>query len=231
MDVSGEEIYNWIDDYNLSRQKKNINRDFSDAVPLAEVLKHHYPKLVQLHNYTPRNSVGQKLINWTTLQRKVLRKLHIQLSAAEMEDLARAVPGAIELLLYKVKSCIDAKKLLEEQQRNSQEDYLVVEGLSAGQSGPGGTVLPVRMRLDGKISDQRIVPAELYDKLSKDILEKEETIAVLKNKIKHLENLLAIKEERIADLIEQHKKLSEADDSNSLSNKLSYRLFGSSEIK
>ena len=44
-------IYEWVDSIPLSRQKKNISRDFNDAVLFAEMIKYHYPRLVDLHNY------------------------------------------------------------------------------------------------------------------------------------------------------------------------------------
>lgn len=37
----------------------------------AEVVKHFFPKLVELHNYTPAHSTQQKLSNWSTLNRQV----------------------------------------------------------------------------------------------------------------------------------------------------------------
>lgn len=52
-----QEIYNWVDDQPISRPKRNISRDFSDALPLAEILQRYYPKLVELHNYPAQLSV------------------------------------------------------------------------------------------------------------------------------------------------------------------------------
>jgi hypothetical protein len=34
---------------------------------MAEVIAHHFPKIVELHNYPPTNSLKSKLANWTTL--------------------------------------------------------------------------------------------------------------------------------------------------------------------
>lgn len=62
-----QELYAWIDEIPLTRQKKNISRDFSDGVLAAEVISHFLPKLVDLHNYSPANAIQQKLINWKTL--------------------------------------------------------------------------------------------------------------------------------------------------------------------
>jgi uncharacterized protein YaiL (DUF2058 family) len=80
MDISPEEneimqIYEWVDSVNLTRPKKNIARDFSDGgkkiyitkVLLAELIKHRYPKLVELHNYSEAHSTTTKKYNWTTL--------------------------------------------------------------------------------------------------------------------------------------------------------------------
>jgi beta-galactosidase/beta-glucuronidase len=60
-------IYEWVDSVPLTRAKKNIARDFSDAVLMAELIKHHIPRLVELHNYPPASSTMQKFYNWSTL--------------------------------------------------------------------------------------------------------------------------------------------------------------------
>ena len=65
-------LYTWVDDIPLSRPKKNIARDFSDGVLMAEIVKHFFPKLVQLHNYSTASSYTQKLYNWNTLNRTQL---------------------------------------------------------------------------------------------------------------------------------------------------------------
>ena len=49
-------IYNWIDEIPLSRPKKNIARDFSDGVLLAEIISYYLPRIIELHNYSPANS-------------------------------------------------------------------------------------------------------------------------------------------------------------------------------
>ena len=61
------EIYGWVDGYTLSRPKKNISRDFSDALMLAEIVKKHHEKIVDLHNYPSTHNVKQKFTNWDTL--------------------------------------------------------------------------------------------------------------------------------------------------------------------
>lgn len=40
------------------------------VVMAAEVVKHFFPKLVEIHNYTPAHSAQQKLSNWNTLNRQ-----------------------------------------------------------------------------------------------------------------------------------------------------------------
>lgn len=69
---------------------------------LAQILKHLYPKFVDIHNYPPRNSTALKLDNWQTLNRKVLQKLGLSQSNESLDRLAKGVPGAIEHLLYQI---------------------------------------------------------------------------------------------------------------------------------
>uniref|UniRef100_A0A8C7X897 Sperm flagellar 1 n=1 Tax=Oryzias sinensis TaxID=183150 RepID=A0A8C7X897_9TELE len=74
--LSEEDLFAWIDKIPLSRPKRNISRDFSDGVMAAEVVKHFFPKLVDLHNYIPANSTQQKLSNWNVLNRQDKRILY-----------------------------------------------------------------------------------------------------------------------------------------------------------
>ena len=99
-------IYEWVDSFQLSRAKKNIARDFSDGLLLAEILKKYVPKLVDLHNYPDCSSTKHKLINWETLNNKVLKKIGIRLTKQEINDVIFCKPNAIEELLKKVYNVI-----------------------------------------------------------------------------------------------------------------------------
>ena len=100
----------WVDAIPLSRPKRNISRDFADGVLFAEVVKHYFPKLVELHNYSAAHGVSQKLYNWRTLNQKVLRRLGLKLDAAEMDAIARAEPGYIEVLLVRLMKKMEKHK-------------------------------------------------------------------------------------------------------------------------
>ena len=103
-------IYEWVDGLPLSRSKKNISRDFCDGGLLAEIIKHYYPKLVDLHNYPPASSSNQKCYNWTTLNNKVLKKIGVNLTKQEINDAITCKSMAIEHILQKVYKVIDQKK-------------------------------------------------------------------------------------------------------------------------
>ena len=92
-------LYAWIDAIPLSRPKRNIARDFSDGVLLAEVIGVYFPQLVELHNYSAANSVQQKIYNLETLNTRVLKKLGFQITRPTMEAIVNCRPGAIENVL------------------------------------------------------------------------------------------------------------------------------------
>ena len=79
------------------------------TVLLAEILKHLYPKLVEVHNYPPRNSMNLKLDNWLTLNRKVLKKIGHHKTNDFLLKLAAGAPGYIECLLYEIMCKITAQ--------------------------------------------------------------------------------------------------------------------------
>lgn len=102
-----KQIYKMVDSIPFSRTKKNISRDFADGVMMAELVHHYKPKLVQLHNYPAANSYTKKINNWSTLNKKVLGKLGLQLSNEQIADIVNSVPNAIEIFLYRVFKCME----------------------------------------------------------------------------------------------------------------------------
>uniref|UniRef100_A0A061RM56 Duf1042-domain-containing protein n=1 Tax=Tetraselmis sp. GSL018 TaxID=582737 RepID=A0A061RM56_9CHLO len=109
MNLSEEDLqalYSWVDEIPLSRPKRNIARDFSDGVLLAEIMYHYFPKLVELHNYSSANAAAQKMYNWNTLNQRVFKRLGFQIHRSDCEEVVNAVPGAIEGVLLQVKNRI-----------------------------------------------------------------------------------------------------------------------------
>lgn len=92
-------LYTWIDNIPLSRPKRNIARDFSDGVLLAEIISVYFPSMVELHNYSAANSVQQKMYNFDTLNTRVLKKLGFQISRSTIDDVVKCKAGAIENVL------------------------------------------------------------------------------------------------------------------------------------
>ena len=62
-----DEIYSWVDGFRLSRDKKNISRDFSDGILVAEILKSVDPGLVELKQLVETLNTQTKRGNWETL--------------------------------------------------------------------------------------------------------------------------------------------------------------------
>ena len=112
-----QEVYIWVDDIPLSRPKKNIHRDFSDGVLIAEIIHHHYPHLIELHNYPASHSVKQKEYNWTTLKSKCFKKMGFPVKKELISNCVRAVPGAIEKFLYRLKGKLQSGTVSKQQPR------------------------------------------------------------------------------------------------------------------
>ncbi|KAL0239150.1 hypothetical protein PCE1_004841 [Barthelona sp. PCE] len=107
MDVEEmQKLYAWVDEIPLSRKKKHIAKDFSDAVLMAEICNHLFPRVVDLHNYSAAHSVSQKLYNWATLTTKVFKRLNFVIDQRIVDDAAKSVPGAIEAILFQFRNHI-----------------------------------------------------------------------------------------------------------------------------
>lgn len=102
-----EDLYSWIDLIPLSRPKRDLKRDFSDGVLVAEVVKHFIPSIVEMHNYSSALAVNKKLINWHILNRKVCRKLGFEVNDGVLKNIVTCQPFAIEQFLILLRARID----------------------------------------------------------------------------------------------------------------------------
>ncbi|XP_019927381.2 sperm flagellar protein 1 isoform X10 [Magallana gigas] len=134
-DVELENLYQWIDRIPLTRPKKNIGKDFSDGVLLAEIVAHYFPKIVELHNYSPAAATKQKMENWYLLNRRVLRKLDLDLSDEVIRALANCKPKVVEKVLMLLRLQID---------KNLQRQEALVP-VKTGRSSPGKLSSPRKL--------------------------------------------------------------------------------------
>eukprot|EP01026_Neomeris_dumetosa_P070718 TRINITY_DN7080_c0_g1_i1.p1 TRINITY_DN7080_c0_g1~~TRINITY_DN7080_c0_g1_i1.p1 ORF type:complete len:204 (+),score=30.83 TRINITY_DN7080_c0_g1_i1:25-636(+) len=194
MDISEEELsglYSWVDEIPLSRPKRNISRDFSDGVLMAEVLNYYCPKLVELHNYSSANSSAQKSYNWNTLNNKVFKKLGFSVSLEEQQAIVNCEPKAIERVLQLVHH-----KLHKHKQKQQQKgfDHEWQENTSIdNQCG----------QMDKDTGRKRLVNGAKNEREdeNKQITALKETNAILEMKVRKLEQLVRLKDAKIETLM------------------------------
>lgn len=148
-------LYNWVDEVPLSRTKKNISRDFADGYLFAEIVKHFFPNIVELHNYSPANNNEQKQYNWRTLNQKVLRKFPggYTIHQTDIDEVVKASPGAIERVL----------KVLRDKVIQNQRGQLKVQRQSAVHNIEGRAPLHMNAGPDTLIERSRKVMASKDD--------------------------------------------------------------------
>ncbi|XP_076653756.1 sperm flagellar protein 1 [Halictus rubicundus] len=188
-----EEIYNWVEQMTFSKPKKNLARDFSDAVFMAELLKKYYPRHVDIHNYISGNSIAKKVENWCTLNRKVLSKLNMKLKKDVIAQLANATPGVVEKVLSDLRI-----KILRDCNADRADLYSKFEDTEKGEI--------VKSVLDLEEVANKTVPRHVFVRLKQELEEKNDAINALQQKVTHLESLMKLKDQRIADLTAQIPK-------------------------
>ncbi|XP_055026821.2 sperm flagellar protein 1 isoform X2 [Misgurnus anguillicaudatus] len=212
--IAGEtlqDLYAWIDKIPLSRPKRNIARDFSDGVMAAEVVKHFFPKLVDLHNYTSAHSTQQKLCNWSTLNRKVFSKLNFNVPLDTVKKIVVSTAGYIEPVLCSLREKIEerrAGKLLEGSQ--DLEYYSITNGQPESENRQVMDIMhtsPTIVKKEEKVSDAanlgpNVDPALrlLLEEKEQAILALQEIFQILQMKVNRLEHLVHLKDLRIEDL-------------------------------
>lgn len=217
-----QKLYTWIDQIPISRKKKSISRDFSDALMVAEIVKHFIPRLVEMHNYASANSVNQKLNNWQTLNRKVLTKLNFTIPANVMQEIAECKPGVIEVFLFGLWQKIEEHLIKHEKKISGFPErpyYHARTGATDTDSRTGESVggrtrdevpeyivknpVPLsQLNLDMLDTETRLILEEKEQAL----LASQETVQILQVKIRRLEHLLHLKDLRIQDFQQRQSR-------------------------
>ena len=192
-------LFAWIDAIPLSRPKRNIARDFSDGVLLAEVVHAYFPHLVELHNYTATSSVKQKIYNFDTLNKKVLKKIGHTVPRELVEDAVNCKPGAIESILntLQLKMAKYREKRLSET-TNSRDDDTTSPKSTRGTFGNSGTSNNNNTDNDRKAPSAAV--QQLLDNKDAQIRELQESIEILQLKVSKLEQLVQLKDLKLQKL-------------------------------
>lgn len=204
-------IYAWIDAIPLSRPKKNIARDFSDGVMLAEVVAAYFPQLVELHNYPTANSSKQKIYNHETLNQRVLKKFGFSIPRNTIEDIINCRPGAVEGVLNTLQ--LKMAKYREKEQKSAesraagghapgeQQQYIQDEPQQQQQqqqhhsrNPSGGAPVAGGGGVSSSVNDELLFEKE------QQIRELYETVEILELKVAKLERLIRLKDNKIQKL-------------------------------
>ncbi len=186
-------LYAWIDAVPLSRPKRNIGRDFSDGVLFAEIVHAYFPQLVELHNFTPANSVKQKVYNFETLNQKVLRKLGYVLTRPIIDDIVNCKAGTVESVLNTLQ--FKMAKYRERKASAPETSFSPPSQQQQQQAGPSAA--------GGKFSGFPSVNDEILVEKEQQIRELHETVEILELKIAKLEQLVRLKDNKIQKLLQR----------------------------
>lgn len=219
-----QRIYNWIDEIPLSRPKRSISRDFADGLLAAEVAHYFFPTRVDLHNYSSANSLDQKRYNWNTLNVKVLKKLGYMIHPSDIERTIKAEPGAVERVLAQMMSYLQEKArsarvrqalgdeggepYKPQQPLQTPPRYHEISVKEGSQSRePNASSAKSPQGYPQSRAMQREVDTEILVEKEHTIHELRETVMIMSEKIRKLEQLVRIKDTKIESLNSKIEKL------------------------
>ncbi|CAF0722783.1 unnamed protein product [Brachionus calyciflorus] len=213
-----QDLYAWIDQIPLSRPKRRIERDFSDGVMVAELVKYYFPNWVELHNYAQANNTQQKMINWGLLNRKVFSRFGLNVPEHVIRGISLGKNGLVETFLYNLRIKID-DYLYGMENNTSDPEYRNLFRANK-QMNPSPRVgarqnedlnyqvppkLPTVTKAKQAITGDS-VPRLLYEEKEQECIAKDEQLQILNAKIRRLEHLLHLKDVRLQDLTEKLEK-------------------------
>lgn len=176
-----DELYEWINSFSFSRPIKNLHRDFSDGVLMAELIDKCLPKFVELHNYSKAHSTNQKKYNWNTMNEKVFKRLGFKIDKKHIEEVVNCKSMGVEKILYTF------KQQLNKFEKNNKEEEEKINGTTEEKENEQKNELEKQKKnvTENEESDSLI--------LDFDFTNNDEIIKILKDKIQNLEKLLKLK--------------------------------------
>lgn len=117
------QVYQWVDQFQCSSPKGCISEDFSDGgtelrspstrlqllttkhlmiARMEEIFVHLLPQS-KIKNVCRSNDLYQKIKNWERINHQVMKPLNLFLSSQQIHDVAASVPGAIEMVLMRLR--------------------------------------------------------------------------------------------------------------------------------
>ncbi len=174
----------------MSRQKKRIERDFSDGYCVAEIIKHFLPELIEIHNFTPAHNLQQKMANWGVLNAKVFSKFGLNVPQNITQNICNCKPGYIEVFLYNLRYKIDEKLHMKAKSRPSPRSSVFSHDAMSMTSRNSNKNANIKLRIE-------------YEEKVQECLQQAEQLEVLQAKVRRLEHLLELKEAHIHDLTQK----------------------------
>ena len=151
------------------------------------MIKYHYPRLVDLHNYPSASSTKAKIINWETLNKKVLSKIGLKIGKNEIDDLVRSKPNAIENLLGRLYNIINGRPQLNNINNKRNHVNNMNNNLNNNNNKKNQMSHMNNMNNNNVINNNIIINSEETAELINAINEKDQEIAKLQEYIKTLE--------------------------------------------
>ncbi|XP_001992469.2 uncharacterized protein LOC6565860 [Drosophila grimshawi] len=190
------EVHKWLqqNEFNASR----IRREFSDVLPLAEMMKRDYPRLVDLNNFPKRSSVQRKVANWEAFNYKVLSKFNLQMNPEFILLLATGAHGAAEVLLSEIMRVKKRQRVVESRNAILAQEQIWEENDEVK------TVIVNKQVGDGIVQvPQKMILYSLYENMARDNQAKDLIIETNRKRLAHMENIIKVKTERIDELLIQ----------------------------
>ncbi|GBG34270.1 Sperm flagellar protein 1 [Hondaea fermentalgiana] len=205
-----QDLYTWVDQVPLSRQKRNIARDFSDGVLFAEVIQHYHPKLIDIHNYSPANSLGQKMYNWETMQTYNADALPVRVSSSDASSVGSNMLSRATRAMHKNPAAFPdasnvrprrhdgaSSRMLGSDDRNIDYD----DDDDNDEIHDAGTYF--RAAPNARAGAGAGDLGALLEERDQTIAELQDTVSILELKVKKMEELIKLKDRKISALQQQ----------------------------
>lgn len=97
------DLYEWLDRVPLSKPRSNVEKDFSDGLLAAEIVRFYYPDLVDFRMLRPVLNLQERTEQWKLLNSEVFDKIGLTVPSHVLTQLSIAKTGIAQAFLFNLR--------------------------------------------------------------------------------------------------------------------------------
>lgn len=97
------DLYEWLDRVPLSKPRSNVEKDFSDGILAAEIVRFYYPDIVDFRMLRPALSIADRTEQWKLINSEIFNAIGLTVPSHVLAQLSISKSGIAQSFLFNLR--------------------------------------------------------------------------------------------------------------------------------